>query len=349
MRAKTSSFVLELKLNTRKADESALDLRFSYGCRIYNVLVKHCRKQMAKLLSDRTYRELLALRKELDHSERKAVDKALGEIRKELGLTEYALHAFVVEQQHRYKKHIDANTAQKIASEVWSAVSKCLFGNGNSIHFRRMEDFRSMEGKTNTSGMRFKDGRFHWNGLVIQPQIRKNDTYARCALQSSRVKYCRVFRRPMGTEFHYYLQLVLEGLPPKKHTTGTGRCGIDIGPSSVAVVSDDLCDLSVLGEGVKRHQPEIRAIERKMDRSRRAMNPGNYNPNGTIRKGRKKWVYSKSYRNLARRKASLQRKDAASLKIAHNKMANRVLAHADEIYVETMDMAQLSQRVKETT
>ena len=29
-----------------------------------------------------------------------------------------------------------------------------------------------------------------------------------------------------------------------------------------------------------------------MDRSRRAMNPGNYNEDGTIKKGKKKWILS---------------------------------------------------------
>lgn len=45
----------------------------------------------------------------------------------------------------------------------------------------------------------------------------------------------------------------------------------------------------------KRGQlPELRA----MDRSRRAMNPGNYNLDGTIRKGRKVWINSNRYRKL---------------------------------------------------
>lgn len=343
MKAKTPSFVLELKLNTSKEDDKVLDLRFGYGQCIYNVLVRHCRKQLTKLAEDKSYREILSLRKNLPPGERAIADKALGEIRKEYGLTEYALHAFVVKQQHRYKKHIDASTAQKIASSVWRAVEKYLFDNGKQIHFRRREDFLSIEGKSNASGIRFKGGRLYWKGLVIQPHIHKDDAYARTALQS-RVKYCRLSRRFVGTRYHYYLQLVLEGEAPVKHQTGNGRCGIDIGPSSVAVVTDTTCVLSVLGEGAKHHQEEIADIERKMDRSRRATNPNNYNPDGTAIKGRRRWVTSNSYRRLARRKASLQRSDAAALRIEHNKAANRILACADDIYVEQTDAAQWAQR-----
>ena len=35
-----------------------------------------------------------------------------------------------------------------------------------------------------------------------------------------------------------------------------------------------------------------------MDRSRRATNPQNYNPDGTIKKGKKTWKYSNRYKKL---------------------------------------------------
>lgn len=349
-RFKTPSFVLELKLNTSGKDRDVLDLRFSYGCRIYNTLIRHCRKQLTKLGADRRYKELLMERISTKNDRRRVMilDKTLSDIRKDYGLTEYGLHAFVVEQQHRYKRHIDSNTAQKIATEAWTAVSRYLFGNGKSLHFRRQEDFLSMEGKNNSAGMRYKDGRLHWNGLVIQPRLKKKDSYATAALKS-RVKYCRITRRVVGSTCHYYLQLILEGTPPAKHETGAGRCGIDIGPSTTAIVTDSCCDLSVLGENVKRHEKEIRILNRKLDRSRRAMNPENYNPDGTVKRGRKKWRYSHTYLMTVRKKHSLQRKAAASIKLSHNRKVNGILAVADEIYVERMDMAGLSERTKETT
>lgn len=344
MRTKTPSYVLELKLNTSASDRVALEFRFSCGSRIYNVLVKHCRKQMTKLRADKSYRSLLRQRAALVPEDRKGTDKALSEIRKSYGLTEYALHAYVVKQQHRYKKHIDANTAQKIASAVWSAVSDCLFGDGEELHFHR--EISSMEGKTNNAGIRFCGGKLRWNGIVIQPRIRKKDTYAQESLKR-RVKYCRILRRKMGTGYHYYLQLILEGVPPQKHTVGSGRCGIDIGPTTIAIVTDHSCQLEVLGEGAKRYQDRIAELERQIDRSKRATNPDNYLPDGTIRKGRLKWKYSRNYRKLKQRKAILERKDSASLRQAHEIRANALLAHADEIFVEKMDMAGLTERSKE--
>ena len=48
-----------------------------------------------------------------------------------------------------------------------------------------------------------------------------------------------------------------------------------------------------------------------MDRSRRAMNPGNYNEDGTIKKGKKKWILSNLCAKCSARLQSslLQQKD----------------------------------------
>ena len=100
-----------------------------------------------------------------------------------------------------------------------------------------------------------------------------------------RVKYCRLVRKPVGSSWHYYVQLVLEGTAPVKHSLGSGRAGLDIGTSTAAVATRQECILTVLGESVEDIEKEQRRQLRKIDRSRRAMNPQNYNPDGTVRKG----------------------------------------------------------------
>jgi hypothetical protein len=91
-------------------------------------------------------------------------------------------------------------------------VEAVLFKKGKSIRFKKFDSFLSMESKTNKSGIRFVHGKMVWGDhLTIQPQFRKGDAYAREAL-THRVKYCRIKRKPMGTAYHYYLQIVLEGI-----------------------------------------------------------------------------------------------------------------------------------------
>ena len=138
-------------------------------------------------------------------------------------------------------------------------------------------------------------------------------------------------------------------MPPEKHVLGTGRVGIDPGTLSIAVASDSECLLESLDEGVSDYTSEIRRLSRAMGRSHRAMNLGNYNPDGTIRKGRKTWKHSKHYRELARRKKTLEYKQAASRKCHHEALANDILELGDDVYTEDMNYKGLQRRAKETT
>ncbi len=344
-RSATPSFVLTLKLNTSKDDERILMKRFFSGWKIYNVLVRHVRKALSSMRQDAKYRDAMnCYRKDRKSS---GIKKELSDIREQYGLSEYVLHKFVKLQQKRYADDIDSLTAQKIASHVWRAAQDVLFDSGKTVHFQKWAEFHSLEGKNNQSGIRFKDGRLQWNGLVIQPKLPKNDHYAREALKN-RVKYCRISQKTVEDREQFYLQLVLEGTPPVKHQIGSGRCGIDIGPSTIATVSGTDCSLKVLASEAEFVERKQRILFRKMDRSRRAMNPDNYNKDGTVRKGRKHWKKSNTYRKIQRRYQNLCRKRAAIVKQSHEREANRLMAQEDRFYVETMNFQGLAKRVQET-
>lgn len=57
---------------------------------------------------------------------------------------------------------------------------------------------------------------------------------------ASRVKYVRLVTRTIQGKNRYYAQLVCEGVPyPKpEHTMGNETIGLDIGPSTLAMVGD---------------------------------------------------------------------------------------------------------------
>ena len=61
------------------------------------------------------------------------------------------------------------------------------------------------------------------------------------------------------------------------------------------------------------------------------MNPQNYNPDGTVKKGRKKWTNSSHYRRMQMEYASLCRRRAAALKQWQEVMANRIVSQCDTI------------------
>ena len=358
-KAKTPSFILEQKLMTSPETERILDARFLCVWRIKVQLVKHARKQINKYLADQRRRELVSEKKELssrtDTVSRKrcvSINREISDLRLMYGLSRYQFKLWVQPLQQRYKTHIDSRTAQCIADDIWKAADKYLFGKGNGLHIPQKDDVLSVESNDNLTGIIFRKGHIKWRGLDIQVQRARHGSRERAyedEALSRRVKYCRIVRKPFSGRWHYYVQLVLEGIPPKKHSTGTGRVGIDPGTSGAAVVSEKECILTALDEGVPDYSRELSRINRALDRSRRAMNPGNYNPDGTVKRGHKRWRYSKNCRALQRRKRSLERKQAAGLRCHHERLANVILSLGDDVFTEGMNYRGLQRRAKETT
>lgn len=360
-RSKTSSFIFEAKLLTSAQDEEALDRRMECVRRIKIQLVRHAIKQIRKLRSDKRFREAFPERQKFrtkeavtgkERRQRTALDRELSDIRLGYGLSQYQFKLWVQPLQHRYAKYIDSRTAQCVADDIWAAADKVLFGKGKALRFPGKDDILSVESNDNTTGIRFRKGRILWKGLSIQVQRARHGTKERVyedEVFRRRVKYCRIVRKQFPGRWHYYVQLVMEGIPPKKHETGCGRVGIDPGTMSAAAVSAQRCILTALDEGVTDHSGELRRLARALDRSRRADNPGNYNEDGTVRKGRRSWVYSKGCLRLQRKKRALERKRAASLKAHHEQLADEILALGDDIYTEEMNYRALQRRAKETT
>lgn len=344
----THSFILELKLLTSERDERFLSRCFYHAANIHNCVVKHCRKQLAKLRLDPEYKRLLKEYISLkdDPSGRKDTAGKLSAIISTYGLTEYSLHKYVKRKQIPVSRYIGSTVAQKIATDVRRGVEAVLYKDGETLRYARYTGITSFEGKTNTANIVYGNNRLRIgkHSIAVRPA---ETEYERTSL-GHRVKYCRVIRKVIGTSYHYYVQLVLEGDSPLKHPAGFGRAGLDIGTSTVAFVSASSCKFKVIGAGLTPLEREKARILRAMDRSRRAANPGNYKPDGTIRKSRKIWVYSNNYKRLRMRYAGLCRKYAADLKQEQEILSNSLTVEANHIYVETMNFKALQKRSKET-
>ena len=167
-------------------------------------------------------------------------------------------------------------------------------------------------------------------------------------------------RKPFKTGYKYFVQLVIGGFPPAKRINKTGafrhtvspneKVGLDIGTSSLAVCSKDELILTELAKNSSNYDKEINRLYRKLDRSKRAMNPHNFNSDGTIKRGVKlTWVRSNNYIKTLFKLKNLYRLKANYIKLEHNKLANKVLSLGHEIYVETMNFSALQKRSKETT
>ena len=100
---------------------------------------------------------------------------------------------------------------------------------------------------------------------------------------------------------------------------------MDVGPSTIAIVDDEQARLLTFCDELADKDREIRLLQRAMERSRRANNPENYNEDGTIKKGKKQWKFSRRYRELQAKKAELERCLAEHRRTLHGQLSNEII------------------------
>ena len=172
--------------------------------------------------------------------------------------------------------------------------------------------------------------------------------------------YATIVLKNIRGKIRVYLHITIEGKAvtkynkdgEKRHKYGTGRVGCDIGTQTIAWTSDSevgLCNLAERGDTIRHQERQERLLLRKMDRSRRASNPDNYNKDGTIRKGKKIWVKSKNYLKLQKKHQEYCRKNAESRKFANQTLCNHMRELGDEFITEPKNAAKLMKRAKKTT
>ncbi|HWQ95868.1 MAG TPA: transposase, partial [Candidatus Methylomirabilis sp.] len=296
MKCKTPSFVLELPLNTNPVQESTILAHLEAGRQLYNACLGETLKRLDLLRQSKDFQEIRKLPK---GDKRTEAFKALN---KEFGFREYDIHRYAVGIRHSWiEEHIGVHIAQKIATRAFNAVQKKAFGRARNVRFKGKNQFDTLEGKDNRTGLIFENNVLKWSGLeilcIIEEKEEKTKNRIEYGLQH-RVKYCRIVRRKINGISRFYVQLILEGKPyqdPEKKT-GTEELGLDVGPSTVATVGDTRAELKQFCSELVLKQKEKRRLQRKQDRQRRANNPQNYNMNGTVKKGNKKWKKSNGQR-----------------------------------------------------
>lgn len=350
-----SRYCVTFPLITEKYQENILNKRFEISRQLYNAVLSKAYKRYKSMIETKKYRQLKEQINNANEKEKKLLYKQLNEMYKQYRLNEYSLHEDIQEMQHHFSENIDSFTAQKIATRVWSAFEDLLFGDGKIVHFKKYGELDSLEGKSNKTGIRFKDGFLIWNGLKIPVKIDYNNPYEYQALKDE-ICYCRIKRRFIKGKYKYYLQIVFKGVPPmkinkdgevKRHI-GNGTVGLDIGTQTIAIVSNVDVKLLELADRVNNIEKEKRRILRYMDRSRRANNPDNFNEDGTIKKGKLKWVKSNRYIKAQNKLRELYRKQADVREYQHQLLSNYILSLGNKIKVEEMNFKGLQKRSKKT-
>ena len=215
--------------------------------------------------------------------------------------------------------------------------------------------------KYNTSYKPNKNGKQKEYADLIKLYInysKEKKGYAKEALKGGidSIRELSIVRRCIRGNNKYYLQLTIDGEKPQKgRLLGRGNVGIDIGPSTIATSSLQGVHFDKLADKCDNIEHELYLINRKLDRSRRANNPQNYNENGTPKYisrqkvGLRVWNESNRYKQLKLIRKELYRRQADIRKLQHVEMANALLSQGDTFIVENNPIDAWARRAKETT
>ena len=180
---------------------------------------------------------------------------------------------FYSKTQEKNNKPISFFYVYNFFRNRYEALEKLIYSNAEHVNFIKFDELYSIEGKWNASGITYRNGFIKWNKLNLSVIIKNNDVYAQKAIQD-RVKYCRIVRKLIRGGYKFYVQLVMEGLPPIKvnkdgeikRNIGLGNVGIDIGTRTIAFSSQYDVKLLELCPEVENIEKEKKKLQRKLDR-----------------------------------------------------------------------------------
>lgn len=335
-RKTTPSFIAEFPLRTSAADERALDIRMEAARHIYNACLDEAIKRLAAMRQSKDWQKARSMPK---GKERTELFKA---VMQRFGFNSVSIQKYAEQCRDAcwIGDHLGSHDTQTTSKRAFLAVQMHAFGKRGRPRFKGKNRLNSVEGKGDAViRLRYMNDRpvVLWSGLTLPLKIDPKDkhNWQEQALEC-RTKYVRVLRRTIKGRIRWYAQLIQEGHAPRKdkNVQGQGVVGLDLGPSTIAIVAEHYASLRTFCEDVDVLDHQIRLIQRAMDRSRRATNPHAYNPDGTFRPGARITARSKQYIRLAKEKAELERRLAAARKRSQGELANIALSLGDVIKTE---------------
>jgi len=346
-RAPKPTFITELPLVASLGQDAAMQARFEASRQIFNAVLGDGLKALALMRESKAWAAAKAMPKgEPNSDERKARSAAYKACNQQHGFTEYALQALATGHKNAagFADRLGAHETQKIASRVFASLQEFSFGKRGRPRFKgKHRPLHSMEGKSNAAGPRWHadTATVSWGkGFVMSVALptKTKDPYLHACLQA-KTKYCRIVWRMQQGKRRWFVQLVQDGVAPAKYELlCSGQVvGLDIGPSTVAVVGDHAVGLEQFAHSVEQPWKAMRVLQRAQDRSRRATNPDRFNPDGTAKRGASKgWVRSSRYRARQARLQDIERKLAEARKRDHGHLANKILGLGNVIQTEKL-------------
>src|SRR5258707_14443544 len=164
---RTPSFVCEVALRVSRAQERTLLARLEAARQVYNACLGEARRRVRLVRESSAYQRARMLPR--DDPTRKTL---FAPARAQHAFSAYALHTYVQAMGHTWLgEHLDSLTLQKLASRAYGAANRLLLGTARRVRFKGRHQLDTVEGKTNTSGIRWCQDHVEWKGLVLPARL----------------------------------------------------------------------------------------------------------------------------------------------------------------------------------
>lgn len=261
---------------------------------------------------------------------------------KELKLREYDWHSRVVKYKKNYENFLDINTCQKIATQIYTWISKYCFWNWKEIRKKKEYQFTSIEWKTNKTGIRVikRKWEYYFSYKWFLKKISFKDEYQIENFNLNNIAYCRLVRRQFRRNYKYYLQLVMKWTSSKKKKISKMKAWVDFWLNAIALVREDnQCKLFHTWSA-NFHQERIARLQKIISQEYLSLNPECYDETWKI----KEWIKLKANWKIAylmKIITCLRRKQAKKHKDEINILVKEILAFAWDLISEEMNFQEI--------
>ena len=294
--------VLTLPLVTEPWQKDALDLKMECVRKVYNSMLRDMLKKYHEMIKTKEWRQLndtirMELQKNDDGKKKKSpilqsVYDRKNQILRDNGFSEFGFISTVAQYNKYYQKHVSSSIAARcVATPMWRAFEKLLFGNGEKVSFKSFGSVTSIasEGRTGIRFVEEADGYYVVfsnrvaKARVVKLKVKGPETVYDKEMLNAKIKMVRVIRKLQKGRREYYCQLTLECPPYLKknadgglvHPVGIGKVGICVWRNTLCAVSNSKVvkyNLVPNGDDFVLQRSEL---SKKMEEIHRRDNPDN--------------------------------------------------------------------------
>jgi putative transposase len=346
------TFVATVPLRVTLSQARTVGSRFECGRLLYNACLRAALDRAAAMRADPGWAQAMARPRTVAGKPNPQRAEAFRELRERHGFTKRTLASVASGFRTGWlREHVFAQEAQVLGERAYQAVNRWVLGQGGRPRFKgNGHGLHSLAGKDLQGALRVSpDGAgLQWGHGFVLPfafdQCSRYQWWAAWHVGEGRLRSCRIVRTRVNSRWTYAAQLVLDGVPLVRYQAGEGLVGLDVGPSSVAVVTDTGAWKETFCAELDDKARELRRLQRRLDRQHRAGSPGCFDSHGRHRTGRCAWQRSRRATQTSSRIQELHRRLAAHRRSLHGNLANRVLGQGTTIRTEKLSYKGLQRR-----